>query len=162
MLINDDGIADVIHHNILNSDIGSKGRVGGDGPCFNPKTVVSMANCAVAYIYFGYGVFIWEFAHAPNAKPMPRATNTPADIHILASRKDGYAIISGVKCRIQNLNSLRYCYVYSICIRAVVGGRCPNITKRQVLALEYADVLIFSIDRSYMMNPCMIDELQSQ
>ena len=71
--------------------------MGGGSPCFNPETVISMANCAVLYIYFGNGVLVGALAHAPDAKPMTRPATAPGDIQVVTTGEYSYAVISGVE-----------------------------------------------------------------
>lgn len=160
LLIDDDGVIDLIDSNVLNGKMWNSAWLGGS-PCLDSHPICSTNEGAVSYVH-EWHIVTSTLAKASNADSVARTAVNSADFYLVWYKTEGYAIVPGGDHWIQDFDVVWCTNVDSVGVRAVTGSWYGDVLNRYVMARKKVNVDVVAVDRCYVMDLWICDEIQSQ
>ena len=159
-LINNDGIADMVHENVFIYEIGSPAERR-RSPRFDSHSIGSTVKGAVFDDYSPHIIFVSIFSEAADAYPMPGSTNNVRNMDLCSPGQHGYTIVASADCGTRDSDAVWVSNFDPVGVGTVAGSQYSDITDVHILTTIYHKMIVLAVNGPQVMNPGIGHKIKS-
>ncbi|KAG6436775.1 hypothetical protein SASPL_101677 [Salvia splendens] len=162
LLIKDDGVSDLDHGKVDETNVRDCECGWGGGPCLDPNPVVSVGKGAPLHGY-PFHVFLLHIpSQTTNDNAMPWSAFHVIDEHVGKVIPHGDAVVAGLDYGVDDPYAVASGYVDAVGVRAVRKNEDCEVLKRDIVTGDAVDVEVLDVLGNHVLDNGVIDEVQAQ
>lgn len=162
LLVDDDGVASILHGEILEMQIRDLHGAGGRRPCLDPDAVLRVDEGAAGDEDPRHVFLIGVLPQAADADPVAWPAGDVLDVHLRELVSHGDAVVSRGNHRVRDVHHVGTRHVDPVRVGAVPGGGYREPDEGDVHAGYAVDVEVLAVLGGDVANDGVVDEIEAQ